>query len=88
MSTQSYDDSFRETDRPGDRTLGEKVSDAAQEAGGKIKEGWGDLTDNERLQAEGRQEAREADARQAADRADEGIAGTYHPFQNPDEPVV
>ena len=88
MSTQSYDDSFRETDPTTDRTLGEKVRDAAKEAGGKIKEGWGDLTDNERLQAEGRDDVREADASQAADRGNEGVADVYHPFQNPDEPLV
>lgn len=71
MSTHAYDDKFPETDRSDDRTLGEKVHDAAQEAGGKIKEGWGDLTDNERLEAEGRQQAAAADARQAADRLED-----------------
>ena len=70
MSTHSYDDKFRDMDR-GDRTLADKAKDAVQEAGGKIKEGWGDLTDNERLEAEGRREAREADARQAQDRLDD-----------------
>lgn len=54
---------------PGDRSVGEKVSDAANELAGKVKQGWGDLTDDERLQAEGRQQEAEADARQAADKA-------------------
>jgi uncharacterized protein YjbJ (UPF0337 family) len=54
---------------PGDRTVGEKLSDAGDELAGKVKQGWGDLTDDERLQAEGRQQEAEADARQAADKA-------------------
>lgn len=54
---------------PGDRTLGEKAKDAADELAGKVKQGWGDMTDDERLQAEGRRQEADADARQAADRA-------------------
>ena len=54
---------------PGERDLGEKLGDAADELAGKVKQGWGDLTDDERVQAEGRQQEAEADARQAADRA-------------------
>ena len=92
MSTHSHDDTFPETDRSGDRTLGEKVRDAAQETGGKIKEGWGDLTDNERLEAEGRQQAREADVRQARDHTDVDRTApseqVYDPFTRPDEPIV
>ena len=34
--------------------LGDKISNAAEQAKGKIKEGLGDLTDNEQLEAEGR----------------------------------
>ena len=33
--------------------LGDKAKHAAEEAGGKLKEGAGKLTDNERLEAEG-----------------------------------
>lgn len=67
MSTHSYDDKFRDMDR-GDRTLADKAKDAVQEAGGKIKEGWGDLTDNERLEAEGRAQQAEADVKQAGEK--------------------
>lgn len=34
--------------------LGEKLREAGDEVAGRAKEGWGDLTDNERLEAEGR----------------------------------
>ena len=34
--------------------LGDKISNAAEEAKGKAKEAWGDATDNERLEAEGK----------------------------------
>ncbi|MFP5416081.1 MAG: CsbD family protein [Actinomycetes bacterium] len=47
-----------------DRGMGEKLRDAADELGGKVKEGFGELTDNERLAAEGRQQQADADRRQ------------------------
>lgn len=34
--------------------LGDKISNAAEQAKGKVKETVGDLTDNEQLEAEGR----------------------------------
>ena len=54
---------------PGDRNLGEKLGDAADELAGKAKQAWGDLTDDARLEAEGRRQEADADARQAADKA-------------------
>ena len=47
--------------------LGDKISNAAQEAMGKTKEGVGDLTDDERLQAEGKADQVEADVKQAGE---------------------
>ncbi|RIK11530.1 MAG: CsbD family protein [Acidobacteria bacterium] len=49
--------------------LGDKIQNAAQEAKGKVKEGVGDATDNERLQAEGVGDQVEADVKQAGEKA-------------------
>ena len=48
---------------------GDKISNKAEELGGKAKEAWGDLTDNERLEAEGKAEQVEANAKQAGEKA-------------------
>lgn len=59
--------------RPGaghDRTAGDKVEDAANEFAGKVKQKFGDMTDDERLQSEGARQELEADANQGADRDD------------------
>lgn len=45
--------------------LGDKIKNAADEAVGKAKEEWGDLTDNEKLEAEGQAQQAAANARQA-----------------------
>ncbi len=45
--------------------LGDKISNAADEAKGKVKEAWGDATDNERLEAEGKADQAVADVKQA-----------------------
>lgn len=47
--------------------LGDKIKNAADEAVGKVKEEWGDLTDNEKLEAEGKAEQAAANARQAGE---------------------
>lgn len=49
VSIDSYDEKYPERERPDDRTLGEKIGDAARGAGDKLKEGWDELTDDERL---------------------------------------
>ena len=49
--------------------LGDKISNAKDEAVGKAKEAWGDLTDNERLEAEGRAEQLEAEGKQKVESA-------------------
>lgn len=48
--------------------LGDKISNAAQEATGKVKEGFGDATDNERLQAEGQADQAGANLKQAGEK--------------------
>jgi uncharacterized protein YjbJ (UPF0337 family) len=49
--------------------LGDKISNKAKEAAGKIKEKTGDATDNEEMQAEGLKDPAVAKAKQAAERA-------------------
>jgi uncharacterized protein YjbJ (UPF0337 family) len=47
--------------------LGDKISNAAEDAKGKAKAGVGDATDNERLEAEGRADQGEARAKKAGE---------------------
>jgi uncharacterized protein YjbJ (UPF0337 family) len=47
--------------------IDDKVKNAAQEAKGKIKEGFGDLTDNPRLEAEGKADQAAANVKQAGE---------------------
>lgn len=47
--------------------LDDKIGNKAQEAAGKMKEGVGDATDNERLQAEGAKDQAAAKAKQAGE---------------------
>lgn len=47
--------------------IDDKVKNASQEAKGKIKEGYGDLTDNPELQAEGKADQAVANVKQAGE---------------------
>jgi uncharacterized protein YjbJ (UPF0337 family) len=47
--------------------LDDKIGNKAQEAAGKVKEGVGDATDNEKLQAEGARDQTAAKAKQAGE---------------------
>ena len=47
--------------------IDDKVKNAAQEAKGKIKEGYGNLTDNPELQAEGKADQAAANVKQAGE---------------------
>lgn len=47
--------------------LDDKIRNAAEKAGGKIKEGTGKVTDNEQLEAEGRLDQAKAGAKQAGE---------------------
>lgn len=51
----------------------EKVKNTAQDAKGKVKEGWGKATDNPRLEAEGRADQAAADVKQAAEKAKDAV---------------
>ncbi|MEL5990981.1 CsbD family protein [Microbacterium phosphatis] len=47
--------------------LDDKVKNAGQDLSGKVKEGVGDMTDNERLEAEGKVDQTEAHVKQAGE---------------------
>ncbi|MGM0384714.1 MAG: CsbD family protein [Actinomycetota bacterium] len=46
--------------------IGDDIKHGAEKLAGKAKEEWGDLTDNERLEAEGKKDQVEADVKDAA----------------------
>lgn len=48
---------------------GDKISNAFDKAKGKTKEGVGDATDNESMQAEGQADQTEANAKQMGEKA-------------------
>jgi uncharacterized protein YjbJ (UPF0337 family) len=47
--------------------IGDKISNAAEEAGGKLKEGTGRATGNESLEAEGHGDQASANVKQAGE---------------------
>jgi uncharacterized protein YjbJ (UPF0337 family) len=48
-------------------SVGDDIKNAAEKAGGKIKEGAGKATDNERLETEGQADQTKASAKQAGE---------------------
>ena len=53
--------------------IGDDIKHGAEKMAGKAKEEWGDLTDNERLEAEGKKDQVEADVKTAADDAGDAM---------------
>lgn len=51
----------------------DKLKNAAQEAKGKVKEGWGKATDDPELQAEGKVDQAAADVKQAGEKAKDAL---------------
>ena len=51
----------------------DKIKNTAQDLGGKAKEAAGKVTDNERLEAEGKKDQVEADVKNAADDAGDAM---------------
>ncbi len=49
--------------------LDDKIRNAAEDVAGKAKEAAGKVTDNERLEAEGRADQTEADVKQTGEKA-------------------
>ena len=55
----------------------DKARHAMEEAGGKIKEGWGKLTDDERLEAEGKIDQTKANVKQAGEDVKDGVNDVF-----------
>jgi uncharacterized protein YjbJ (UPF0337 family) len=53
--------------------IGDKISNKTEEVGGKVKEGVGDATDNESLQAEGVADQSSAHAKQAGENVKDAL---------------
>ncbi|UNX54510.1 CsbD family protein [Georgenia sp. TF02-10] len=53
--------------------LGDKISNAAEEAKGKAKKAAGDATDNPRLQAEGQADKSSANVKQAGENVKDAL---------------
>ncbi len=53
----------------------DKIENAAEEAKGHVKEGVGKLTDNERLEAEGKADQAAANIKQAGEKVKDAFKG-------------
>ncbi|MDP9862317.1 MULTISPECIES: CsbD family protein [Streptosporangium] len=60
----------------------DKISNKAEEIGGKIKEGAGRATGDERLEAEGRADQSESHLKQAGEKAKEGMKKVKDAFKS------
>ncbi len=58
--------------------LGDKISNATEEAVGKAKEGFGDATDNESLEAEGKMDQGKANVKQGGEKIKDSAAGAFN----------
>lgn len=58
--------------------LGDEIKNKTQQAAGKVKEGVGDLTNNEQLEAEGKKDQLAGQAKDAVNDAKEGAAGAFN----------
>lgn len=58
--------------------LGDDISNKAEELKGKAKEGFGDLTNNESLEAEGKVDQLKAAGKQAGEDLKEGAAEKFN----------
>lgn len=56
--------------------IGDKISNAAQDAKGKVKEGVGDARDDERMEAEGKGDQAGASAKQAGENVKDAFKDT------------
>lgn len=56
--------------------IDDKAKHEAEDLGGKVKEGWGRLTDDEQLEAEGKVDQAKADIKKAKDAAVDKVDDT------------
>jgi uncharacterized protein YjbJ (UPF0337 family) len=62
--------------------IDDKARHATQDAEGKVKEGWGKLTDDERLENEGRMDQTKASVGKAADKVSDAVRNVVKPHTN------
>jgi uncharacterized protein YjbJ (UPF0337 family) len=55
--------------------IGDDIKHNADKAGGKAKEAFGDATDNQSLEAEGKRQQAEADLKKAGDSVKDAFTG-------------
>jgi uncharacterized protein YjbJ (UPF0337 family) len=65
--------------------LGDKISQKAEELAGKVKAGSGDATDNPDLEAEGRAEEADAEAKQSGDSVADALRDASTAIKGDDE---
>ena len=58
--------------------LGDKISNAAEEAVGKVKEGFGKATDNESLEAEGKIDQGKANVKQGVEDVKDSATAAFN----------
>ncbi len=58
--------------------LGDKISNAAEEAKGKTKEGFGKATDNDSLEAKGKMDQGKANVKQGVEDVKDSASGAFN----------
>jgi uncharacterized protein YjbJ (UPF0337 family) len=58
-------------------TMGDKIKHAAEEVGGKLKEGAGNVTGNQQMEAEGQGDQASAHVKQAGDKAKDAVGDVF-----------
>ncbi|WP_084102084.1 CsbD family protein [Demequina sp. NBRC 110051] len=63
----------------------DRLSNAAEDAKGKIKEGFGKATDNEQMEAEGKADQASADVKDKVEDAKDAVAEKYNDLTDRDK---
>jgi uncharacterized protein YjbJ (UPF0337 family) len=63
----------------------DRLDNAAENAKGKVKEAYGDLTDNERLEAEGKMDQAKADVKDKVEDVKDGVAEKINHWTDRDD---
>ena len=66
---------------------GDRMQNAAEDLKGKAKEGWGDMTDNEQLKAEGKMDQFKAGAKDKVEDVKDGLAEKFNDMTDRDDSV-
>ena len=63
----------------------DRLSNAAEDAKGKLKEGFGKATDNEQMEADGKTDQAKADFKDKAEDVKDKVASTYNDLTDRNE---